>query len=137
MTCLRRGYVLVGALLCVSALVIAGCNKNSNPSGPSGTTTTTSVTTTSTTSSTTTVATSATLTVQLDPSCVGVVEATGVDVFLDGVLVGSAKQGVPFVRSGIAFGSHTLFVRDSLHVLPTTSFTIPNGTAFFTFTISC
>jgi hypothetical protein len=125
------------AVICVSAFVISGCNNNSNsPDSPSNTTTTTT-TSVSTTSSTTTVATSATLTVQLDPGCVGVLEPTGVDVFLDGVLVGTANQGVPFIRSGIAFGSHTLFVRDNLHVVPTTTFVIPNGFPFFTFTILC
>ena len=128
--------IAIAAVICIPAFVMTACNNNSNgPAGPSNTTTTT--TSVSTTTSTTTVVTSATLTVQLDPGCVGVLEPTGVDVFLDGVLVGTANQGVPYIRSGVTFGSHTLFVRDNLHVLPTTAFVIPNGVPFFTFTILC
>lgn len=80
------------------------------------------------------VATSATLRVPLDSSCQGIV-TSGVDIFLDGQLVGASFFGNPFTRSGVSFGTHTLAARERNLTLPNTQVNIT--TALFTFTLTC
>ena len=108
----------IAALLLVSAVSCGG----STPSSPSPTTTTT------------TVLTSSTLTVALAPNCAGVIQAGGLDVFLDGVLVGVATQNQPFVRT-VPVGTHTIRGRDSGGFSPET--TIDITAAQFVFAIGC
>jgi hypothetical protein len=121
--------------IAVLVLVSASSCGGSTPSSPTSTTTTTTTTTTSiATTSTSTVLTSSVLTVALAPNCAGVVQASGVDVFLDGQLVGVATQNQPFVRT-VSIGTHTIRARDRDGFLPETTVNIQ--TATFLFTITC
>ncbi len=110
----------IAALVLVSAYSCA----SSTPSSPSPTTTTT----------TTTVPTSSALTVALAPNCAGVIEGSGLDVFLDGVLVGVATQTQPFVKT-VPIGTHTIRGRDRGGFSPET--TIDIKAAQFVFAIGC
>jgi hypothetical protein len=69
------------------------------------------------------VPTSSVLTVALAPNCAGVIQASGVDVFLDGALVGSATQSQPFIRT-VSIGTHTIRARDRNGFLPETTVVI-------------
>ncbi len=124
----------IAALVLVSAY---GCG-SSTPSAPSPTTTTTSTppTTTiaTTTVATTTVLTSSVLTVALAANCAGVVQASGVDIFLDNALVGVATQNEPYVRT-VSIGTHAVRARDRLGFLPETTIVLTTPT--FLFVINC
>src|SRR5262249_55147141 len=74
------------------------------------------------------------LTVVEDNSCLGIVQSSGLDVFIDNVLVGVTKIGAPLVIT-VPFGTHTIRARYNLGFLPTTTITLT--TATFTFTILC
>jgi archaellum component FlaF (FlaF/FlaG flagellin family) len=126
----RAASVARWGIAAVLVLVSAYACGGSTPSSPTSTTTTTTIATTSTT----TVLTSSVLTVALAANCAGVVQASGLDVFLDGVLVGVATQNQPFVRT-VSIGTHRIRARDRNGFLPET--TVDITTATFLFTISC
>lgn len=129
----------VGPRVVLAVVVLAsayGCGGSSTSPTPVTTTTTTSTSTTTSiaTTSTTSILTTSVLTVRLDASCAGVVQASGVDVFIDGVLAGVATQNTPFVTT-VSIGIHRIRARDRGGFLPETTVNIQ--TATFVFTITC